>query len=380
MFGGSAEARVVDAEAPIRVATIRGQLRFWWRAARPSESSDALFRAEKALWGAASTVDDPSEGAVSLALEDLHRGQEVHLDALRSAKPSPQHGPLLGYFLFPFEKEEAKDGGPGKPEDSGRGAVRFTLRVTCPPDNQAEVERALTRWLTFGGYGARTRRGCGALAAGGQWALPAEPAALRDRLRTLLAPADSGGADVPTVAGATAILGQEFPDALQAWRELARFWTRFRKGHLPPDVEYSPMNGGKWRDFETLSTRGNRDTVALVKPDLGLPIIYQKFTHKRLPRPFHGAVEPDESGRMASPVILRPVKLANGRFRPLVLVLRAPSPAALKLDGAVVALETPTNDPVLTQLRAEGPLDAVVKGVLKTWDRALIVTSPEAAA
>src|SRR5687768_1199811 len=53
MFGGSPKAGYVDEEQPIRGGTVRGHLRFWWRACRAHRytSGERLFADESALWG-----------------------------------------------------------------------------------------------------------------------------------------------------------------------------------------------------------------------------------------------------------------------------------------------------------------------------------------
>lgn len=52
LFGGGYEPREVDPVRIIRPATVRGHLRFWWRALYGGQysSSEELFQAESALW------------------------------------------------------------------------------------------------------------------------------------------------------------------------------------------------------------------------------------------------------------------------------------------------------------------------------------------
>jgi len=53
MFGGSATVREVDEKNPVRAASVRGHLRFWWRATAGAQYSDPkeLFKAEEEIWG-----------------------------------------------------------------------------------------------------------------------------------------------------------------------------------------------------------------------------------------------------------------------------------------------------------------------------------------
>lgn len=42
VFGGGAEPKKVDERSPVRASSIRGQLRFWWRATQVEGSVDDL--------------------------------------------------------------------------------------------------------------------------------------------------------------------------------------------------------------------------------------------------------------------------------------------------------------------------------------------------
>src|ERR1017187_8727239 len=139
MFGGGVSPGKVDPTMMIRPSAVRGHLRFWWRATRGAEIAavDQLRQDESALWGATE-----QRSLVEVSVSVTHRG---------SAYPPRD---ALKYVLFPFTGSE------GSP---GREGVRFTLHVRCPSFRRPEVVEALRAWVNFGGVGARTRRGCGAL-------------------------------------------------------------------------------------------------------------------------------------------------------------------------------------------------------------------------
>jgi CRISPR-associated protein Cmr1 len=158
----------------------------------------------------------------------------------------PKEGPLHGYFLFPFQEQKKQN----IPAAVGRRQVSFQLRLTLDASlseaQRAEVRTALKAWIAFGGVGARTRRGCGALTVVGananQWLPPTQGLA-----EWLEMPRDAASDhDWTTLAGARGILRHQ-ASAEDAWRELGQFWARFRKGHFAQ--AYSPMSGGKWRDY-----------------------------------------------------------------------------------------------------------------------------------
>jgi CRISPR-associated protein Cmr1 len=361
MFGGGYKAREVDPLLPIRPAAIRGHLRFWWRAtagARYTSVAD-LHKAETELWGGASTKDNPAVGKVAIQVQILSAGEKAPYRQV-APESKPKDGPMHGYFLFPFQEQKKQN----IPAAVGRRQVSFQLRLTLDASlseaQRAEVRTALKAWIAFGGVGARTRRGCGALTVVGananQWLPPTQGLA-----QWLGMPNDAvSGCGWTTLAEAQGIV---VPTASpeEAWRELGRFWARFRKGHFPQS--YSPMSGGKWRDYRQVlcQLRNQGNTLRLAKPFLGLPIIYQKIKGARN-LCFTGTLEPVGSGRMASPVILKPIALQGGKFGALVLVMHAPKPDKIRVNSEEYALAAPTKDPVLQALGANDVLDAVLKG------------------
>jgi len=359
MFGGGYKAREVDTEQLIRPAAIRGHLRFWWRATAGAcyTSVADLHKAETELWGGASTKDNPAVGKVAIQVHILSAGEKASYSQV-APESRPKEGPLHGYFLFPFQEQKKQN----IPAAVGRRQVSFQLRLTLDASlseaQRAGVRTALKAWIAFGGVGARTRRGCGALTVvsnnANQW-LP--------RLQGIaewlgMPPNAASKCDWTTLAGARGIV---VPTASpeKAWSELGQFWARFRKGHFAQ--AYSPMSGGKWRDYRQVlcQLRSQGNTLRLAKPFLGLPIVYQKFGKQT---PFTGTLEPAESGRMASPVILKPIALQGGKFGALVLVMHAPKPDKIRVNSEEYALAAPTKDPVLQALGANDVLDAVLKG------------------
>ncbi|PZA07709.1 MULTISPECIES: type III-B CRISPR module RAMP protein Cmr1 [unclassified Meiothermus] len=362
LFGGSATPREVDPENPVRAASVRGHLRFWWRAV--AGAAEKLFEAEEAIWGSAE-----KHGKVALRVLEPNAGQPVRPSELVPDKGAAKTGPMERFFLHPFNENKRE----GLPEASGLKSVEFTLELDVTqlsPEEKEQLKTALRAWIAFGGVGARTRRGVGALEAlsdVSEW-LPASP----NQLKAWFVVSPIAEPQHTTLAGAVICLGQPHkpnandPYKGQApWRELGRFWARFRKGHFLEDpqtgqtMKYTPMAGGKWRDHQTLKNLGHhQQEVALVKPYLGLPIVYQ-----RLGNSFSGTLEaPHPQGRrMASPVILKPMAFADGSLRPAVIILRAPAPEQIKIGGRELKLQLPEHDPVLDALEAGDALEAVRK-------------------
>ncbi len=254
LSGGGYKTRECDELIPIRSATVRGHLRFWWRATAEAQFSSVqeLYERECELWGGPSEKNKIRVGKVGVRVEVLQKGtKEPHSQI--APKSRPKDGPLPGFFLFPFQEVKNQN----IPEASGLKGVRFKLYIDytdAVDDRQKqEVQTAIKAWLTFGGVGARTRRGCGALEVLNQpdWLLPDSPQERDKFLKQLLVYPDSEQSEptYPVLAGATVVVGEPQSDPMQVWKELGRFWARFRKGHFVDNKEYSPMSGGKWNDY-----------------------------------------------------------------------------------------------------------------------------------
>lgn len=369
MFGGGYQASEVDEVNIIRPAAIRGHLRFWWRATAGAQykTSKELYQAECDLWGGAGEKGEPAAGKVTIQTTVTKEGDvKSHQDL--APRSTPREGPCEGYLIFPFQKQTGDN---PAPEASARLGVEFTLTIVLAPQLSPQqkdgVRRAIQAWLAFGGVGARTRRGCGALQVvgndAGEWIPPADPADCKTWFQSFVK-SDNPNPQWTVLHDATIVIVQSPLDPMQVWRKLGKFWARFRKGHVGK-ILYSPMSGAKWKDYREELLRFHKnapDTLRLAKPFLGLPIIYQSFKNA----PFSGTIESESSGRMASPVILKPLALANGKFVPMVAVLSAPSPKKIKIkwDDKTydVTLSPPDkqNDPVMKELQAETTLEAVI--------------------
>lgn len=371
MFGGGYAPREVDPLCIIRPAAIRGHLRFWWRATAGAQytTPKALFRAEEALWGSAASDKEPTSGPgkVSVEVTVTKEGRPQRHSEIAPGSDS-RRGPRQGVFVYPFQEQRGDN---PEPEAVGRVDVEFTVRLVWRGEAQEALERTLRAWVALGGVGARTRRGCGALAPIGAPAWPDQPRAAADVpkfVQSLAAlPARLNDPEHSVLAGGALVVGSESRTANEAWERLGKFWCALRKGHVGGEP-YTPMNGGHWGDYRVALAdfaRQPTQSIALAKPYLGLPIVYQKFESDSKPALYAPTIESEESGRMASPVILKPLALSSGRFVPIVIVLRAPEPKRVQIKyqdrTAVAELCTPQQDRVLQRLGVKHPLEAVVK-------------------
>ena len=299
MYGGGVEPGKVDCAMPIRPSAIRGQLRFWWRLLnRAGRAPKDLFANESDLWGGiASAGSRASRVALHVDAEPIGSGQMV--DARSRDFPS--------YALILERGDKAS---------LLHAGYVFTLTLRFPETTakqRGQVIEALRWWASFGGVGARTRRGVGAIeATGGALALP--PVS-REEVEP---------------RGGRMVLRPPGRNAIDAWRKAVDALSDFRQGR---NVGRNPGRGnrpGRSRWPEPDAIRRHRHQHATghqpeypvdglyPRAGFGLPIVFH-FKDRGDPAP-DAVLEPDRGDRMASPLILRPY-FDGARYRPLALLL-----------------------------------------------------------
>lgn len=333
IFGGSAESRKVDSDRPIREASIRGNLRFWWRATRGAQyvSDQTLFEAEAAIFGSTET---PSPFDV---LVDVTASGKTRRCATYSGSSTPRfvknHPP---YALFPFQGQ-TKDGQVTQAPDNGLYDVRFTLTLVAKTSGNLgalrdELTAALWAWATFGGYGSRTRRGCGSLLCSDL--TPTDANDLVATSHRYLAEGTGRGSH-GVLQGASVVMGPPFNDGIRAWKQAVEAYRNLRQGR---GLGRNPGKG----------SRPGRS---------------------RWPEPDTIRRETGRRARMASPVITKAVALRNRQYAPLVAVLNAPRVwdlGSVELTGTgtgrpVTAAELLADASHVTALHAADARDAVIK-------------------
>lgn len=153
----------IDPITPIRVPSIRGQLRFWWRAANPRgcRTVKELYQAETEVFGGLKWKD-PKDGK-----QKTRRSAWLIHVVKQPAAPSrlevfKQGMAAITYAAFPLRGSARDNPVHGTLHDFG--SKTFELQFVYPTTVQADVRAALWAWSTFGGLGGRTRRGFGAIA------------------------------------------------------------------------------------------------------------------------------------------------------------------------------------------------------------------------
>jgi CRISPR-associated protein Cmr1 len=378
ILGGGSQTRTIDDVDVIRAATVRGHLRFWWRALYSAQfhSAQELYARESELWGRAAT-DEGGRSAVEARIDVEQAGSIDNNDIDLQRTPG-------AYALWPARAEK-RQGQITKPPAARRlPGTRFRLTLVVPADREGEVRNVVRAWLLFGGYGSRTRRGLGSfkvLDDPSSW-LPSK--ATRDAITTLFGPdvlASPGKtvADSPWLGGAAVQVGKAEHNAMKAWTTALEWLKEFRQGTSGQsgDRAREPGTGKPQPQRPSISNWPEADKIRRIKgktsahaPEhnatpvwpragFGLPIIGQFQKNARNGGRYD---EPDafelrwrsgntEHDRLASPLIVKALPLADGTFVPCALwlnraypngnvVLRGASSSAAPFDRLVAAGDT----------------------------------------
>lgn len=354
ILGGGSQTRALDDVDVIRAATVRGHLRFWWRALRGHEfvNANAMYVAESALWGRAAT-DEGGRSAVEIRIDVEQPRDPDESDINLQQTPG-------AYALWPARAEK-KQGQIAKPPAPRRErGTRFRMVLIVPVDRESEIRNAARTWCLFGGYGSRTRRGLGSFKVVENAATWLAASATREAFtavfgRDILAPSGSSVIDVPYLAGASLHVGKAEKDPVKAWTTALDWLKEFRQGTggQPGDRAREPGTGkpqpqrpsiSNWAEADKIrhltqktSGHGPRHTEqpAWPRAGFGLPILgkFQKKArngnHLDEPGPFElrWRLGEDEHDRLASPLIVKALPLADGTFVPCALWLNRAYPA-----------------------------------------------------
>ncbi|HYI01567.1 type III-B CRISPR module RAMP protein Cmr1 [Hyalangium sp.] len=378
ILGGAPVPRQVDAVDIIRVPTIRGHLRFWWRALYAHEFPTAkeLAHRERALWGGVGG-DAGTRSKVEVSVE-------VDRSSVRKAERHVEEEDDDAYYaLWPARGTRTEP-------DAGRllSELRFQLHLHAPSERMHEVENAVRAWVLWGGYGGRTRRGVGSLTVVEEVPKWLPRGARRDELQQVFgglallgSPPTCGARQVPAIQGARLFHGAPQRGPERAWFQALHWLKEFRQGQ-PSDQWKGPANKyarergdrnrpgrSNWPEPDKIRrllepARGKpwahppreeySREAAWPRAGFGLPIPI-RFQEKDRSRALYRNPDPGEvelrwhdgakvRERLASPLIVKAMPLANGFFVPVALWLHRAWP-----EGKVVLIRkggqrTPVKD------------------------------------
>lgn len=334
IYGGGVMAGEPDEDMPIRATAIRGQLRFWWRLLQshgPEKlSGSTLFEKERAIWGGMGgneTGEDDKDYSSKVFIR-MKIDSDVDVRKVPVTKFSGNTAsPGLAYALFPDIKNDQYL--------ISQEALGFTLSISAKinednPVDWKSVEDAVRWWASFGGIGARTRRGLGAVDVEGLECISSEEA-------------NQFGCKLKQFGGS--------PDAIKAWNTSINKLREFRQGvNVGRNKASDPSDTKKlgrsfWPEPDSIREITGRHSVArsfeingekkktndhkpvhqarisFPRAAFGLPIIFDFNVPKAVGEPAKTELSPVGSERMASPLILKPMALGEQKYASIALLL-----------------------------------------------------------
>ena len=352
LMGGGVEPYEADSITTVRAAEIKGLLRYWWRAIRGGTSNgdlDKMREREAEIWGwSGDAKKGLGQSAVQLEVEVISPGIEVSSIKTHKGLVSIAHwSSPYSYVAFPLQKTNYKV----------RKGTRFRLRIRYPKhlksNLQPEVGAALWAWETFGGVGARTRRGFGALKRIDDNATYPERNQVESWIRGKLIQGHWPDG-VPHLEPQMPLAITDFSeDALQVWRQLIHCLKNFRQARYP-GKQRKRLGRSQWPEpdeIRRLWEQQNQPRKPLAhtpthpvskfpRGQMGLPIVFHfkldREQRKNFVEPSDTILQGAQHDRWASRLILKPLPCRDG-FVGLVAVLAGPDqpPGGWKLTQGV---------------------------------------------
>ena len=350
MFGGGVAPTEADPVTIIRATEIRGQLRFWWRACRSGQYGDltTMKQAEDKFWGSASTKQGGGTSQVDIQVLNISiGGQQAPFTITANGRVRSEESVAPGYAAFPLQSSDAERGA-NAPLKTVSVNVSFTLTISFPTALRTDIEAALWAWETFGGIGARTRRGFGALrlrsidgVSNTDLPLPNAKQA-ESWIKNKLARFVSEGtppAGVPHLSRTLQLkVTNSSQNVIAAWGALIRKLASFRQA---PDGRHGRSDWPEPEAIRQITQRRYYKYQARPHPRkfpraaFGLPIIFH-FKDDKQGDPNDTTLQGAERQRerLASPLILHPLACKDGWAAGLALLLEGPRipPGGIILD------------------------------------------------
>jgi CRISPR-associated protein Cmr1 len=313
---------------------------------------------------------------------NARRGQ----GAWRLAWESPFGGSSLPYALFPFQGKPpaSRQGPPEEVPAQFIGTASFTLRLRYPETLEQDVETAVWAWVNFGGLGARTRRGCGALLC--KELAPKDVNGLQRWFGPRGDESSGAARDWPTMPP-NVLIGNSPQSVVDAWKTVIGLLQEFRQGASiarNPGQQANRPGRSRYPEPETIrrATNGRPQQHgrlahvpddAFPRAEFGLPIVFHFQGDGEPPDTVlypSSAANGDPRERMASPLILKPLALANGKAVPLIMRMRTPELKAVELQ-----LVKPPNE-----LRGKFPASAIRGDRLAAYQNSPLASAPSGSA
>lgn len=366
LFGGGVEAKKADPIKVIRETSIRGQLRFWWRAMRGDGDLKTMLQREGEIFGIGGENAKQSKVLISVTVDNKGNGEKIFEVNHKGKLQAKKQWEKIAYAAFPLDEPDQKE---------VLLDVEFSLKIIFPKyfeitkqngnsketiNLRAEIEAALWAWETFGGIGGRTRRGFGALELLSvteneksveikKYEAATAAKDIKRDLQVHLLKGKHCNEQTPhlTAKSVLDVKAIDYSTATEAWSVLIEKLQSFRQFRLKNKDQYGneiePVidkhGKSQWSEPDSiryLVLRGAKpEVVKFPRSEFGLPINFYFETPRkdkngllRLSKNNKPEVKltaaDDTIDRLASPLILRPIRCADKKCVALGLILNSP--------------------------------------------------------
>ncbi|MDP2361405.1 MAG: type III-B CRISPR module RAMP protein Cmr1 [bacterium] len=362
LFGGGVKAGVVDAEMPVRATTIRGQLRFFWRLLNRQRfihdgkvNFEDLFVEERSIFGGLGNSGTIAASRIAVHISNV-RNFGIGAAAKYSRRPDGNlktlpdwedwaGGQAVGYALFPAQGSASRERIRVEPSLLARPGFRFDLSIDIDASlcgkKSGQVEEAVRWWASFGGVGARTRRGAGAVFV-----------TFEDKSLVPVSREDAQS------KGCTLVVQQTvFAKPVAAWSAAIAALQTFRQGvGLARESGNNNRPGrSRWPEPDAIrrivgtNSPGHKPVYRadnwFPRAAFGLPIIFH-FKDADAGDPHNSTLHPVMADRMASPLVIRPYwNGSDWLAAALLMPIEEPDQLILAVDDAQHAVKTWPVDP-----------------------------------
>ncbi|MDR0266838.1 MAG: type III-B CRISPR module RAMP protein Cmr1 [Paenibacillus sp.] len=342
VFGGGVKAGELKCQPTIRNSSVRGHLRFWWRATRGAVYKDVseLRKREAQIFG-----DTKESSRVKIWVSPSSPKQSSDQIELKNVN-------LPSYVIFPYREFYKKN-----PSFSFDLPYTFELNIQLQDDDlKKELDPALWAWINFGGIGSRTRRGCGSLYCDTFSPEKTDTVDLKAWYRKNLVDYElklepNPEREWPTLSNEIQIQRPNDQGIISAWGKVINVYKKFRgtpgfkKRSLWPEADsLRNITDMAVERHKQVHPKGkSRDELfAFPRAQLGLPIIFRfKQDPKhwlKLPQewePYDTTLKPKGKNRLASSLITKVIALNEKKGVGAFIKLNQPQIKELELSITV---------------------------------------------
>ncbi len=337
MCGGDAESWELDLERPVREPSVKGQLRFWWRAMQGHTDYQKLLYEENRIFGG-NTENGRIKSEVLISIKDTHVEKK---ELAVNCKSVPE------YVSFPIRNRDNENSNKNSDKIYFIEKMNFTLQAVYPRHVEKQIIQALTLWTLFGGAGARTRRGTGSLYCEELLGEFGSDVDIMNYIRGV-----SSGDDTPIkysrLKNCRLYARETGGEPANAWKDLLADYGGYRQKRRKKEIggrakpygrSYWPEPDAMRRIFKAHSgghEPSHPDGIWFPRAAFGLPVLTRfKDANRGDPGDEKGfLLKPniEKSDRFPSPVWLKVIRLPNGKIYQCALVLNQEYPSSLRLD------------------------------------------------